>query len=285
MNVITKDTTITRDPGCVVGQHVVGGGTYGMTEALDSGIQKAAQFMSDKLGCNVVIRFNSDRQSGGAYIRDTNETGLIGNASIGVCGVLTWSDCVGIGHIERAAAFRYLAHKTDGAPCDVLMFYAYINVRKPDNLYESRRTMLHNSESPRFDTPEQACAWLMEQVKSSAAVREYIKRCVSFKEGHIKNAYGKAVYVKIPGKKEARSRFISGEDVYMLPGKVTPAGPGGAAYQQPTLIDHRFTKDKNESKADQFDRLVALFKLRHCNSFDGKKPVFYSLTYTYGEED
>lgn len=45
-----------------------GGGYEGATKELDDAVAKSAEIMSRKYGQDVEIRFNSDRQSGGAFV-------------------------------------------------------------------------------------------------------------------------------------------------------------------------------------------------------------------------
>lgn len=60
--------------------YVVGGGYSGQTDELDAVVQKEAEILQDLYGRDVVIRFNSDRESGGAFIKDGAE-----DSSIGLC--------------------------------------------------------------------------------------------------------------------------------------------------------------------------------------------------------
>lgn len=60
--------------------YVVGGGYSGKTDELDAVVQKEAEILQELYGRDVVIRFNSDRKSGGAFIKDGAE-----DSSIGLC--------------------------------------------------------------------------------------------------------------------------------------------------------------------------------------------------------
>jgi hypothetical protein len=63
---------------------IAGGGMYGATDQLDHVIQHAAQLLRDTYGMDVTVRFNSDRESGGAWLR-THPVDRIGaNAEIGI---------------------------------------------------------------------------------------------------------------------------------------------------------------------------------------------------------
>lgn len=73
------ENTIERCAGITTGLgYVVGGGYYGKTEELDNIVTKEAEILQKLYGKNVVIRFNSDRMSGGAYIKDGKTDSSIG---------------------------------------------------------------------------------------------------------------------------------------------------------------------------------------------------------------
>jgi len=62
---------------------IVGGGYSGETPELDATVQQAAEALADAFGRSVEIRFNSDRRSGGAWLRD-NFPGLQANTRVGI---------------------------------------------------------------------------------------------------------------------------------------------------------------------------------------------------------
>ncbi|MBI2060681.1 MAG: hypothetical protein HYT87_13000 [Nitrospirae bacterium] len=47
---------------------LAGGGYSGCTDKLDRTVQAAAELLTREFGCKIQIRFNSDRESGGAFI-------------------------------------------------------------------------------------------------------------------------------------------------------------------------------------------------------------------------
>lgn len=272
---------ISRTAGTCVNGYIVGGGMYGKSKELDDGVNKAAQFITKNMDCNAVIRFSSNQHNGGAFVKDIDDGGMNGNSSIGIHGCLTWSDCIGSGDFDMDVVDRYHRHQVNDDPCDVLMFYASIDIRKPDSPYYHARTRIYCAESPRYNTPEEAFAWLKEKVANVAEAAEYLDRCRKFKAGDIDNAYGKAVYVKIPSKSEARKRFVAGELIGLIPGKVVPGGT--LKWPGPVFIDPIADEMQGENRAKFFDRKVASFKARLCNKFEGKAPAFYAVTYSYGE--
>mgnify|MGYP001578595543 FL=1 len=78
--------TITRSVGIDTGYMGMraGGGYRGITDELDSIVAKAADLLAQEYGRDVEIRFNSDRLSGGAWIKDerTNNTTIGINAGL-----------------------------------------------------------------------------------------------------------------------------------------------------------------------------------------------------------
>ena len=60
--------------------YVVGGGYSGKTDELDAAVQKEAEILQELYGRDIVIRFNSNRESGGAFVKDGAE-----DSSIGLC--------------------------------------------------------------------------------------------------------------------------------------------------------------------------------------------------------
>lgn len=63
--------------------YLVGGGYCGKTEQLDEIVKKEAEILEDLYGLDVEIRFNSDRESGGAWVVDGKS-----NCSIGLSAAL-----------------------------------------------------------------------------------------------------------------------------------------------------------------------------------------------------
>jgi hypothetical protein len=55
-----------------------GGGFKGKTEELDQTVQQEAKILSEWLNCEIEIRFNSDRESGGAWIKDNHNSTQLG---------------------------------------------------------------------------------------------------------------------------------------------------------------------------------------------------------------
>lgn len=95
---------IERSTGIAIGYGFVAGGGYaGATEELDTLVQDAAEALADAYAMPVTIRFNSDRRSGGAWLK-TNPVDAIGrNAEIGIGARLCDGRCIVTAHIGAAA--------------------------------------------------------------------------------------------------------------------------------------------------------------------------------------
>lgn len=50
--------------------YLAGSGIYGKTEVLDEMVQQTADRLLEMFDVNITIRFNSDSESGGAYVKD-----------------------------------------------------------------------------------------------------------------------------------------------------------------------------------------------------------------------
>ena len=80
------EPNITRSTGTPIGATglVAGGGFEGITAGLDVVVQAAAAKLADAYGADVEIRFNSDRESGGAWLVTADGS----NAWVGICASL-----------------------------------------------------------------------------------------------------------------------------------------------------------------------------------------------------
>jgi hypothetical protein len=82
--------TITRSPGVPTGHLglLCGSGGRGATADLDAAVQEAAERLQGHYGRDVTIRFNSDRQSGGAWLVTHARDSISANTEIGICASL-----------------------------------------------------------------------------------------------------------------------------------------------------------------------------------------------------
>lgn len=119
--------TIERSPGLPAGfGFVCGGGYSGATEDLDQAVVDAAERLAAVYRMPVTIRFNSDRRSGGAWLKTDEPDGMWLNAEVGVCFSLHDSEISVCAHVGRRVgehahervktvdeAFRYLQENAD----------------------------------------------------------------------------------------------------------------------------------------------------------------------------
>ena len=73
--------------------YLAGSGIYGKTELLDEIVQQAAGRLLEMFDVDITIRFNSDTESGGAYIKDEEWSDKIGIRASLVNSVLYKMDC------------------------------------------------------------------------------------------------------------------------------------------------------------------------------------------------
>lgn len=85
--------TIERSPGIAVYGYIVGGGYTGATDELDEEVLVAAKMLAKTYNRDIEIRFNSDRRSGGAWVKD-GKPGFDGNCQVGLCAGLKSKDMV-----------------------------------------------------------------------------------------------------------------------------------------------------------------------------------------------
>lgn len=85
--------TITRSPGYATGHgFIAGGGQSGVTAELDSVVAEAAETLAAAYGMPVTIRFNSDRRSGGAWLRTDEPDSIGANAEVGICACIVTAE-------------------------------------------------------------------------------------------------------------------------------------------------------------------------------------------------
>lgn len=84
-------SAIERSAGIPVRQDLAfygmaGGGYSGATAELDALVSRAAEMLRDAYGMDVTIRFNSDRESGSAWLKTHETDGFGANSEIGIGG-------------------------------------------------------------------------------------------------------------------------------------------------------------------------------------------------------
>lgn len=115
--------TIERSTGIPTGLGgLCGSGHTGATPDLDETVQEAARVLADAYGRDIVIRFNSDRRSGGAWLKTDDPDGVWLNAEVGICASLVTAE-----HNEYIA--RKYPDMVDGMREPGIYLYAHIGER------------------------------------------------------------------------------------------------------------------------------------------------------------
>ena len=119
-----------------------GGGYSGDTQELDDAVKACAELLQNTLGKDVVIRFNSHRESGGAWIKDEE----LRNAGIGL-----------------GASYRYDGEYPDIHKTDIVIFDVYVDGDLAVSTNKS--TTEHSYYSEGFPTIDEALKCLLKNLK------------------------------------------------------------------------------------------------------------------------
>jgi len=153
--------TIERHPGTAVGCYIVGGGYSGKTEELDSTVQQAAEMLAAEFNRPIEIRFNSDRRSGGGWLKN-GLPGFSGNCQLGLCAGLYKVRPEGLTNEEWWAFPR--------ADYSALPDEMKIDVVADDTCLRDQADANNDGGNGRryachyFDTPNEGMAWIRERV-------------------------------------------------------------------------------------------------------------------------
>ncbi len=97
--------------------YVSGGGFRGSTAELDRTVERAAATLRDAYDRDVTIRFNSDRQSGGAWVVTDAVDGFGANAELGIGAALRDGMVTIFAHVgSRALVNQEMANAREGTP-------------------------------------------------------------------------------------------------------------------------------------------------------------------------
>jgi hypothetical protein len=86
-----------------------GGGYQGLTPELDTTVAEAAEALAKAYDMDVTIRFNSDRASGGAFLRTHEQDGIGANGEVGIGASVVTAR-------HRASWQRWATEAGDGYP-------------------------------------------------------------------------------------------------------------------------------------------------------------------------
>lgn len=162
---MSKD--IYRCPGIITGLgYVVGGGYSGITKDLDEAVKTAAELLRDHFDCEVVIRFNSDRRSGGAWVRESEKDTLGTNDSIGLGAHLYNREFASLPISVRMSMSQAEWNRCRNNP-DAIWFETAINIKKTINSVPENSNRLNYTGEYEFrdwDTLEDAAEYLFSHV-------------------------------------------------------------------------------------------------------------------------
>jgi len=102
---------IERSPGTLVTvgriPYVVGGGYEGKTKKLDDVVQNEATLLAKYFKRPISIRFNSDRESGGAWIKDNIDSSQVGLNARLKNGKIVYETYVNVNTLKGNVAEKY----------------------------------------------------------------------------------------------------------------------------------------------------------------------------------
>jgi predicted GNAT family acetyltransferase len=154
------NTQITRSAGIAtgIGYYMVGNGYKGSTKELDDKVVEIADRLTKLYGKNVEIRFNSDRESGGGFIKDDNFS-----CKIGVGARLASSEFISLTREEKIA---FPMENYDKLPKDLILYHVVLD--------ESiRKTGVGTDDD--FNSIEEALEFLKENT-DLLALQEYLSK-------------------------------------------------------------------------------------------------------------
>lgn len=152
---------ITRSAGMTTGYgYLVGSGYEGKTKKLDNTVLKMAKLMQNTFHQDVVIRYNTDRESGGSFIKDSNYS-----CQIGIGAGLHSSKFLALTQEEK---IKFSMKEYDNLPKDVILYHVVL----ADNLSNNPGKKDLNKK---FKSIKGAFNWLLRNI-NKAAVDEYFAK-------------------------------------------------------------------------------------------------------------
>jgi len=114
------NTKITRSAGISTGYcYLVGNGYEGATKELDDKVMEIAIQLKDLFDKNIEIRFNSDRESGGGFVKDNN-----GDCTIGIGASLMSSKFQAMSLREQ---IDLSAEDFNNLPKDIILYHVVLD--------------------------------------------------------------------------------------------------------------------------------------------------------------
>lgn len=145
--------------------YLVGSGGQGLTEELDQTVEEAARHLSELFGVDITIRFNTNRKSGGAFVRDEELSD-----KIGITAALHNSKLLKMDRREKAALSEKEWDKYSSELDTILVSTCLCG----DFLREPSPYVCIDREFRDMEKMEDAVRWLKEGTNEKAD--EYIKK-------------------------------------------------------------------------------------------------------------
>lgn len=155
--------TISRSTGLYTGYgaYLFGNGYEGLTKELDATVAKQAELLATTFNRDVEIRFNSDRESGGAWLRNSLK-GFDGNCQVGFTAGLRPIRPEGMTNDDYHKAWRTLPKKL------YITTYVKVSALKDPSLADDGAEPLSYKFHPNLD---EALAWLVANVDTGKILR------------------------------------------------------------------------------------------------------------------
>lgn len=153
---------ITRSPGTSTGLgYLVGSGFEGKTKELDNAVLKNAKLLHKTFGKDIEIRFNTNRESGGAFIKDNEYS-----CKIGIGASLSSSRYHSLTDAEK---MELSFEESMKLPKDIILYHAVLD----DSLLNrhGKREDIYRY----FKTLKGAFKWLHRN-RNEDAVNEYLSK-------------------------------------------------------------------------------------------------------------
>ena len=151
---IERFTGISTDTG-----YFVGNGYSGKIEELDNIVKKEAEILQGMYGLDIQIRFNFDRESGGAWVIDGKD-----NCSIGLTAALLNSKSFYMSKEEmETLSLEELNNLLDGEK-DIIVYKIYVNYHNTINKLKESDICHGSSIWKDFENMDDAVKYLQENV-------------------------------------------------------------------------------------------------------------------------
>lgn len=153
---------ITRCSGINTGLgHLVGCGYSGITKDLDDIVLKAAELLKEKFNKDIEIRFNSDRYSGGAWVKDDKQ-----NCSVGLGARLSNIKYLTMAEEEKERlAIKDIKNFLNNP--DTIVINTAISLNDTENtVNKNSNYIVFDYEYKDFNTLDEAFSYLIENVIS-----------------------------------------------------------------------------------------------------------------------